>query len=145
MARIKEYLAAHPDQRDRILHHNESFIFFDWQDVTGPIGNIGQPLTAGRSAAVDQKVYPAGGIGFLRTTRPAFGPGGEIAGRSPLSRFVLLQDSGSAIAGPRRLDLFWGRDREAETAAGAMKDRGTLYILLEKTDYKNRSESVAFF
>ena len=144
LQRIKEYLAANPAQRDRILHHNESFIFFDWQDAGDPVGNLGQPLTAGRSAAVDQRVYPAGGLGFLRGTRPTLGPDGEITGRSPFARFVLLQDSGSAIAGSRRLDLFWGRGREAEAEAGTMKDRGTLYILLEKTDYKNRSESIAF-
>jgi membrane-bound lytic murein transglycosylase A len=145
LPRIKQYLAANPGQRDRILHHNESFIFFDWQDAAGPVGNLGQPHTAGRSAAVDQKVYPAGGLGFLRAARPMFGPGGKIAGWTSLSRFVLLQDSGSAIAGPKRLDLFWGRGREAETAAGVMKHPGTLYILLEKTDDKNRSEPIAFF
>jgi len=145
LARIKEYLAAHPEQRDRILHHNESFIFFDWQDAEGPVGNLGQPLTAGRSAAVDQKVYPAGCLGFLQASMPALGPGGEITGRSPLSRFVLLQDSGSAITGSKRLDLYWGRGLEAETAAGAMKDRGTLYILLEKADEKNRVKTSALY
>jgi len=145
LARIKEYLAANPEHRDSILHYNESFIFFDWQNAEGPIGNLGQPLTAGRSTAVDQKVYPAGGLGFLQTNRPELGPTGEIAGQLPLSRFVLLQDSGSAITGSKRLDLFWGRGYQAENAAGAMKHPGTLYILLEKSDDKKRSNSTASF
>jgi membrane-bound lytic murein transglycosylase A len=145
LPRIREYLADNPGQRDRILHHNESFIFFDWQNAEDPVGNLGQPLTSGRSVAVDQKVYPAGGLGFLQAARPTLGPQGEITGWTPLSRFVLLQDSGSAIAGPKRLDLFWGRGREAEITAGVMRHSGTLYILLEKTDDKNRSEPIAFF
>ena len=145
LPRIKQYLADNPDERDRVLHHNESFIFFNWEDGDGPIGSLGEPLTAGRSAAVDYTVFPAGALGFLQTAKPALDSMGEISAWIPLSRFVLLQDTGSAITGPGRLDLFWGRGRNAEIAAGSMKHPGTLYILLEKTDDKNRSKSVALF
>jgi len=145
LPRIKQYLADNPDARDRVLHHNESFIFFNWEDGDGPIGSLGEPLTAGRSAAVDHNVFPAGALGFLQTEKPMLDPMGEISAWIPLSRFVLLQDTGSAITGPGRLDLFWGRGRYAEIAAGSMKHPGTLYILLEKTDDKNRSKAVALF
>jgi membrane-bound lytic murein transglycosylase A len=145
LPRIKQYLADNPDERERILHHNESFIFFNWEDGDGPIGSLGEPLTAGRSAAVDYNVFPAGALGFLQTEKPALDSMGEISDWIPLSRFVLLQDTGSAITGPGRLDLFWGRGRNAEIAAGSMKHPGTLYILLEKADDKNRSKSVALF
>jgi membrane-bound lytic murein transglycosylase A len=145
LPRIKQYLADNSDQRNRILHYNESFIFFNWEDGDGPIGSLGEPLTAGRSAAVDHNVFPAGALGFLQTKKPALDPMGEISDWIPLSRFVLLQDTGSAITGPGRLDLFWGRGRYAEIAAGSMKHPGTLYILLEKADDKNRSKSVGLF
>ena len=145
LPRIRQYLADNPAARDRILHHNESFIFFNWEDGNGPIGSLGEPLTAGRSAAVDHNVFPAGALGFLQTEKPALDSMGEISDWIPLSRFVLLQDTGSAITGPVRLDLFWGRGRYAEIAAGSMKHPGTLYILLEKADDKNRSKSVTLF
>ena len=145
MPRIKQYLADTPQERDRILHHNESFIFFNWENGDGPVGSLGEPLTAGRSAAVDYHVFPAGALGFLNTEKPLLDSMGTISTWMPLSRFVLLQDTGSAITGPGRLDLFWGRGPYAETAAGSMKHPGTLYILLEKADDKKRSQAVALY
>jgi membrane-bound lytic murein transglycosylase A len=59
---------------------------------------------------------------------------GNITGWLPFSRFILLQDSGAAIVGRGRLDLFWGSDRYAEIAAGHMKQPGRLYLLVLKLD-----------
>ena len=53
---IRDYIAGHPGERDEILHHNPSFIFFKWTDTHGAIGNLGEELTAGRSIAVDQSL-----------------------------------------------------------------------------------------
>ncbi len=134
MPRIRHYLDEHPEERQRILQHNQSFIFFAWKKPGNPAGNLGRPLTPLRSAAVDQTVFPAAGLAFLQSRRPVFSPQGELESWQPISRFVLLQDTGSAIKGAGRLDLFWGNGPEAEQAAGVMKEQGSLYLLLLKAD-----------
>ncbi|MCF6290684.1 MAG: MltA domain-containing protein [Desulfobacterales bacterium] len=132
MPGIRSYLAAHPEELTKILHHNPSFIFFRWDPGTGLVGNLGAPLTAGRSIAADQKIYPAGALGFLKSRKPRLDASGKIREWIPLSRFVLVQDSGSAIKGPGRLDLFWGNTDYARTAAGAMQHKGEFYLLVKK-------------
>ena len=134
MPSIRAYLAAHPEKVARILHHNESFIFFNWGGkAKTPAGSLGEPLTAGRSVALDQSRYPAGALGYLRSEKPQLDAKGRITGWQPMARFVLNQDSGSAIKGANRLDLFFGGDRYAEIAAGNMKHPGKLYFLIKKT------------
>ncbi|MCL7489573.1 MAG: MltA domain-containing protein [Desulfobulbaceae bacterium] len=128
---IQDYIAAHPEERDEILHHNPSFIFFDWTDTHGAIGNLGEELTAGRSIAVDQSCFPAGGLAFLQTRKPTRVENRGVAWK-PLHRFVVVQDTGSAIRGPGRVDLFWGAGSEAGFEAGQMKEKGTLYFLVIK-------------
>ncbi|GAB4344385.1 MAG: MltA domain-containing protein [Desulfobulbaceae bacterium] len=121
---IRRYLDEHPKERETILRRNPSFIFFAWRKTRGAIGNLGRELTPGRSIAVDQGCFPAGGLAFLATGQPG------TDGAEPLSRFVLAQDTGSAIRGPGRVDLFLGSGDEAGRAAGRMQEKGTLYFLL---------------
>ncbi|OGQ99720.1 MAG: hypothetical protein A2505_03795 [Deltaproteobacteria bacterium RIFOXYD12_FULL_55_16] len=134
MPEIIRYLKEHPAKQEAILHHNESFVFFRWGDeaAVGPLGSLGEPLTPGRSVALDQDFFPSGGLAFLTSRKPRVNPAGEIIGWEPLSRFVLNQDSGSAITGAGRLDLFWGAGSYAETAAGNMRHPGRLYFLVKK-------------
>lgn len=131
LSTIEEYIKNHPEERDEILHHNPSFIFFQWTERHGAIGNLGKELTPGRSIAVDQECFPAGGLAFLITRKPKRTDDRKISW-SPLGRFVLVQDTGSAIRGPGRADLFWGTGPEAGFEAGQMKEKGTLYFLLLK-------------
>jgi len=133
MATIRKYLASHPEEMKEILHHNESFIFFKWTTTHGAIGNLGRELTAGRSIAVDQHCFPAGALAFLRSRKPV--PDGDVINWVPLERFVLAQDTGSAIRGPGRVDLFWGSGQKAGFAAGRMKEDGALYFLLLKNQF----------
>ncbi|GBE13723.1 membrane-bound lytic murein transglycosylase A precursor [bacterium BMS3Abin13] len=129
MTTIRDYIAAHPGERDEILNYNKSFIFFKWSRTPGAVGSLGEELTAGRSIAVDLGCFPAGALGFLVTRQPA--PAGEGAGGwTRLKRLVLAQDTGSAIRGPGRVDLFWGAGPEAGRLAGRMKETGSLYFLL---------------
>jgi membrane-bound lytic murein transglycosylase A len=133
MESIGAYLADHPAERDEILHHNHSFIFFAFTDTHGARGNLGRELTAGRSIAVDQSLFPPGGLGFLISRKPAVSKNGE-PGWAPLHRFVTIQDSGSAIKGPGRVDLFWGTGPLAGREAGMMKEKGQLYLFLARED-----------
>lgn len=128
---IRAYLAAHPGEREEILHHNESFIFFSWADHLKPTGNLGLELTAGRSAAVDQSFYPAGSLAFLISRKPSISRENGVQW-APLHRFVLLQDTGSAMRGPGKVDLFWGTGPAAGSEAGLMKETGELFLLLLK-------------
>jgi membrane-bound lytic murein transglycosylase A len=131
---IRAYFATHPDEITDMLQHNPRMVFFAWGDTLGPRGSLGFPLTPGRSVAIDHRVLPTGTIGYLVSLRPVLDENGALSHWRPFGRFVVPQDSGSAITGPGRVDLFWGGGRYAETAAGHMNHRGTLFFLVKKTD-----------
>lgn len=131
MAAIDSYLSRNPGERDEILHHNESFIFFHWTRTHGALGNLDKELTPGRSIAADQQIFPPGSLAFLTSRRPQV-RNGHVVNWVNLHRFVSVQDTGSAIRGPGRVDLFWGAGEEAGMAAGRMKEDGALYLLLLK-------------
>ena len=133
LAAIRQYLSSHPDEVQEILHHNPSFIFFRWSENHRAIGNLGRPLTAHRSIAVDQRCYPAAGLALLRSSKPVLN--NKTIHFIPFNRFVLAQDTGSAIRGPDRVDLFWGTGPDAGRAAGSMKEKGELYFLLLKKEF----------
>ena len=128
---IREYLTSNPSEREEILHHNPSFIFFNWTETHGAVGNLGKELTAGRSVAVDQDCFPAGALGFLFSRKPVIKQG-KLIRWQPMHRFILVQDTGSAIRGPGRIDLFWGTGPEAGLQAGQMKEPGNLYFFILK-------------
>lgn len=131
---IRSYFKAHPEELEEILHHNDSFIFFEWTTTHGAIGSLGRELTAGRSIAMDRDRFPPGALSFLRSRKPVLN-NGRIVNWQPFSRFVLVQDTGSAIRGSGRVDLFWGSGEEAGRAAGRMKEDGALYFLLLKEQF----------
>jgi len=131
---IRKYITANPEEQQEILHHNESYIFFEWTTTHGAIGSLGCELTAGRSIAVDQERFPAGALAFLSSRKPVL-EGERIINWTSFERFVLVQDKGSAIRGSGRVDLFWGSGDDAGLAAGTMKEDGALYFLLLKKQF----------
>jgi len=133
MQTIRDYIAAHPAERDEIFHANPSFIFFAWTETPAVIGSLGTQLTAGRSVAADHDYIPPGALAFLISRRPTVGRDNSVRW-SPLHRFVVVQDSGSAINGSGRVDLFWGTGPEAGAEAGLMKEDGELYFFLAKEE-----------
>ncbi|UTH72342.1 murein transglycosylase A [Chromobacterium sp. IIBBL 290-4] len=126
MQGIKDWLAKNPQRRDELLAVNPSYIFFKTLpgDNGGPIGALGVPLTGGYSIAVDPRYIPLGAPVYLSTTWPH--------STEPLQRLVHAQDTGSAIKGALRADLFWGFGTEAGMYAGRMKQQGNLWLLLPK-------------
>ncbi|MEW6335707.1 MAG: MltA domain-containing protein [Thermodesulfobacteriota bacterium] len=130
---IKRYLRENPDELDEILGHNESFIFFR-EVKEGPVGSIGEILTAGRSIATDPAVFPRGALAFIRMRKPVLDREGNPLSWTPFSRFVVNQDAGGMIKGPGRVDLFCGTGDEAEMLAGSLKERGELYFLVIKRE-----------
>ena len=129
--RLKEYLRENPGQMEEVLNYNESYIFFRVVEE-GPLGNIEVPLTAGRSIATDSRLFPKGALVYISAEKPIIDNSGTIIGWVPFSRFALNQDTGGAIRGPGRVDLFWGSGEAAGIPAGHMKTEGRLYFLVEK-------------
>ncbi len=128
---IKRYLREHPDDLAEILGHNESFVFF--REVTeGPVGSLGEILTAGRSIATDAAVFPRGAVAFMRARKPTLDKEGNAESWVLFSRFVVSQDAGGVIKGAGRVDLFCGSGSEAEMLAGSLAERGDLYFLVLK-------------
>ena len=130
MDAIRTWLIENPAERSRVLRHNQSVVFFRRLDGP-PLGSLGVPLTPARSIATDARLFPPAGLAFVRTERPRRLPDGRV-GWSPVSRFVLNQDTGGAIRGPGRVDVFWGRGADADLAASEMKQLGELYFLVPK-------------
>lgn len=134
MPSIRQYLHEHLDERQRILHYNERYVFFRLVEQgldQGPVGSMGAVLTPGRSVALDLDTFPVGGLYYLTTERPPEKIESPVAWQ-PLTRFVLHQDTGAAIKGSGRLDFFWGSGAYPEHAAGLMKQPGSLYMLMKK-------------
>ena len=133
MQSIRSWLVENPSKAAHLMATNRSFIFFRIVDGVnkslgeqhGPPGAQGVPLTPGRSIAVDRRYIPLGTPIWLDTTDPV-----NIS--DPLRRLVIAQDTGSAIKGPVRGDLFWGFGALAATKAGLMKQAGRYFLLLPK-------------
>jgi membrane-bound lytic murein transglycosylase A len=129
--RVRRYLVEHPDETPALLARNERYIFFRFVEG-GPYGSLEVPLTPGRSVAADAEYFPRGMPVFLTTRLPVLDAAGEIAGWRPAARFVVAQDSGAAIRGSARLDLYFGAGDDAGQAAGFMKSGGKVYLIVEK-------------
>jgi membrane-bound lytic murein transglycosylase A len=128
---IRAYLTAHPEKQNEILHHNKRFIFYQWAPPGNPVGSIGEPLVPGRSIAIDPAVLPHQTFAFLISTKPVLDADGNIIKWIPMRRFVFPQDTGSAIKGTGRADLYLGNGDYAKIAAGNMKEKGALYFLVK--------------
>lgn len=125
---IKAWYRANPARQQELLNANPSYVFFKEEKLAdasrGPKGALGVPLTPLRSIAVDPQFIPLGAPVFLVTTQPA--------SDEPLRRLVMAQDTGAAIKGAVRADMFWGFGAEAGEKAGRMKQRGAMWVLLPK-------------
>ncbi|GIX47614.1 MAG: transglycosylase [Candidatus Tectimicrobiota bacterium] len=126
---LRRYLRAHPQEQELILHYNPRYVFFRFVDE-GPLGNLGIPLVPGRSIALDQRLFPPAGLAFIDTQQPRLDAQGTVTGWQPLRRFVFTHDTGGAITGPGRADLFWGSGEAAEAIAGRWRQPGRLFFLL---------------
>ena len=133
MQKIKTHLEQHPDEVQRIFNSNPSYVFFKIEK-DGPLGCLNVPLTPGRSIATDQRIFPSAALVYIQTQKPLL-DGSEkekIQGWIDFGRFVMNQDTGGAIRGPGRADLFWGNGAYAEIAAGHLQHPGSLYFLVLK-------------
>lgn len=131
MQKIREYLKNHPDEIEEVFNYNPSYVFFK-VEPDGPLGNINVKLTPGRSIALDRRIFPKAALCFIETEMPLVDSAGQIQSWRRFTRFAMNQDTGGAIRGPGRADIFWGNGPYAEIAAGHLKHTGKLYFLVLK-------------
>jgi len=128
MEAIWDYFSENPQEMDRYLNMNPSYVFFRTAE-DGPFGSTGAVVTAGRSIAADARVFPEMGIAYLETEIPSGrGADGRVI-LKPYRALVFHQDAGGAINGEAHVDLYFGEGVEAGFLAGHMKGQGTLYYL----------------
>lgn len=120
---IKNWVRRNPDDGRELLYHNDSYVFFrEVSEVPadrGPLGAMNRSITTMRSIAVDPSFVPLGAPVWI-----------EKDGALPLRRLMIAQDTGSAIKGAQRADVFFGTGDKAGRAAGKLRDPGRLYVLL---------------
>jgi len=131
MAKLRSLLARDAGWARDVMHQNKSFVFFKFADLDpdlGPIGGQGLPLTPLRSIAVDRTLWPYGLPVFIDTALP------DVPGvrKGPVRRLTIAQDTGSAILGAARADIFFGSGNEAGAVAGAVRHRGSFTVLWPK-------------
>jgi len=126
MPAIQAWLRANPEAGRALMQENPRFIFFhEVADTDGTKGQLGVKLIAMASLAVDPAFIPMGLPLWLDTTWP-------IEKDKPMQLLVVAQDTGAAIKGPVRGDVFFGHDRAAGLYAGHMAQRGRYFLLLPK-------------
>lgn len=120
---IRHWVRANPATGAALLNYNPSYIFFrklpQLAEENGPIGAMGRSITTMRSVAIDPDHVPLGAPVWV-----------EKSGDTPLHRLMIAQDTGGAIKGAQRADIFFGTGQQAGRAAGSIKDGGRMLQLL---------------
>jgi membrane-bound lytic murein transglycosylase A len=144
MQAILKWIKDNPDKAQSLMWKNPSYVFFQVRKSAEPIGSLGVGLTAGRSLAIDPEFIPLGMPIWLVTDRVEDN-NGQNSDQDPiisahLRRLVVAQDTGGAIKGKVRGDVYWGIGDDAALIAGPMKDIGTYYLLVPKPFLAKQSE-----
>jgi len=121
---IANWLRQHPDQAAQLMQENQSYVFFADRGAAGPFGSLGTALTARTAIAVDPKETPLGSLVYVEVPIPS-----EAA---PFRVLLLAADTGGAINGLGRGDIFFGRGLEARAAASALKAPGQFIRFIPK-------------
>lgn len=120
---IKSFVSNNPVVGGALLNVNPSYVFFrkisDLPADKGPIGAMGRSITALRSVAIDPAFTPLGAPVWI-----------EKDGTNPVRSLMVAQDTGGAIKGAQRADIFYGTGAQAGDAAGTVKDGGRMVVLL---------------
>jgi len=125
MQSIRAWLESNPSEAADVMNSNKSYVFFRELTGAGPIGGEGIALTAGHSLAIDRSLLPYGAPMWVNIDYT----GADAKG---INRLMIAQDTGGAIRGPVRGDVFWGYGAQAEFHAGQMKADGQYWVLLPK-------------
>lgn len=137
---IRQWMIDNPDKQQQLMNHNPSYVFF--RLISAPLGALNVPLTSGRSIAIDRKKIPLGAPVWIETSYPVVKASNPklqklIAdSQSKIHRLMMAQDTGGAITGAVRADIFWGEGENAKLLAGHMNQKGKMFVLLPLTNSK---------
>lgn len=132
MQKIREWMAQNPDGAKELRRQNRSYIFFrvvNLSDKDEAVGAQGVPLTAGRSIAVDKSLHVYGTPFFIEGELPIE----SERSKTPFHRLMIAQDTGSAIVGPARADLYFGAGSEAGRVSGRLRHNMHFVMLVPKS------------
>jgi membrane-bound lytic murein transglycosylase A len=132
MQRIRDWMEQNPDGAGEVRRQNRSYVFFrevNLSDKDEAVGAQGVPLTAGRSIAVDKGLHVYGTPFFIEGELPIE----SERSKTPFRRLMIAQDTGSAIVGPARADLYFGAGAEAGRVAGRLKNNARFVMLIPKS------------
>jgi membrane-bound lytic murein transglycosylase A len=139
--KIRDYFKAHPEAEDWVISQNPRYTFFELTPLPPdgePFGTIMESLVPARSIAIDPAVIPLGAVAWFSTVSPQADKEGRLLGQFPNSRFALCMDTGGAIKGPGRVDIYAGHGQQAATTARSQWNEGALYILVKKVPQRER-------
>ena len=131
LPKLLEHFEQNPHKLSQYIPRNNRFVFFRETNGKLPTGNLGVPVTGDRSIATDKSLMPPGALALIVAPIPDVEPTGKIDTRV-VSRYVLDQDTGSAIKGAGRVDIFLGSGETAGERAGRLNGSGNLFYLLLK-------------
>ena len=132
MQGIKKYFREHPEDIEKYFFYNKRYVFFKLSNEGNPRGSGGGELLGGRSIATDKKVYPAGGLAFVKLRKPILDNKNEIVQWKSFSRFVVDQDTGNAIRGKGRADFYFGMGDRAGAKAGHFHEWGDVFYIVKR-------------
>ncbi len=127
MQSIRAWLNEHPQELHTILNQDASYVFFQIQKNNQPLGSQGVPLTPQRSLAVDPRFIPLGAPVWLNSSSPT-----RLTPNMTFQQLLIAQDTGGAIKGIVRGDVFWGEGDDAAYTAGYMRNKGQYWVLLPR-------------
>lgn len=128
----RRFLEENPDKEEEIFNTCPSYVYFKESDQE-PVGLNNIPLTEGRSLAIDKNIYPTMGlINFVKTMKASHVDANGRVVKVPFARFFVSQDTGGAIKGNARCDLYFGYGPLAELTAYNMNEQGEQYFLIKK-------------
>lgn len=131
MQRIRQWMDDNPEGAKELRRQNRAYVFFrkvELGEDAGPVGAQGIPLTAGRSLAVDKALHVYGTPFFVEGQLPTQQDGGN----APFRRLMVAQDTGSAIVGPARGDIYFGAGAEAARIAGRLRHNVRVVMLIPR-------------
>jgi len=132
MQKIREWMEENPNEADELRRQNKSYVFFrevQLSDKDEAVGAQGVPLTPGRSIAVDKSLHVYGTPFFIEGELPIE----SALSKTPFRRLMIAQDTGSAIVGPARADLYFGAGLDAGKVAGRLRHNARFVILVPKS------------
>ncbi|MEY2976103.1 MAG: hypothetical protein RLZZ435_240 [Cyanobacteriota bacterium] len=132
LPKVIDYFQRHPQDLDRYIPQNDRFVFFKETTGTPATGSIGVPVLPERSIATDKSLMPPGALVLMNLALPYATADRGVYESRQVSRYALNQDTGGAIQGPGRVDIFLGTGAVAGERAGLVNSDGQIYYLLLK-------------